>query len=99
MLSVQVTVEAAVKQESTRSIETQHKRAGLSAIAISPRQQVIETVRAGGVEGIIADHRVIVGVIVDPLHGFSGTDCDRHRRKAVLFWDGDGLDTLMLLIG
>jgi hypothetical protein len=89
MFAVETGVEATVIDECARTEETQPERGGLTARALSPREEVIRAPVSGTIEAVVADDRMIVRVVVDPLYDVSPAYDQVEGLKAVFLRDDD----------
>jgi hypothetical protein len=89
MVAVETSVEPTVIDECARTAEAQPERGGLPAGALSPREEVIRAPVSGTIEAVIADDRMIVPIVVDPLYDVSPAYDQVEGRKAVFLRDDD----------
>ncbi len=81
---IQMGVEAAVVDEGAGGREAEGEDSRLAAVVVGPDEDDVQLRMAGGVDEVVAHHRVVVGVVVDPRHDVVDVDRLRERREAVI---------------
>ena len=74
MVVVQVRMEPTIEDECSGMVEAQREGSRSSTVAVGSRQEVVGAMMSDGIEEVITDDGVIVGVLVDPLHGISSVN-------------------------
>ena len=76
-------MESAVINEGADFVEAQDERPGLTAVAIGAWKQLVRAIVASRVEDVVADDRVVVGVLIDPFHTVASPDREGEGKEAV----------------
>src|SRR2546421_1459016 len=71
-------METAIERKRTRVLEHYATRSPIG------RQKYIDTPGAGGIERIVADDGMVIGIVVDPLHSLAHSNRNGKRCKAIL---------------
>src|SRR5262249_24057143 len=84
---VQMRVEPAKVRERPRVREAKRQRSWLAAVAVRSWEDDVQALVAGRIERIVADDRVVIGVVVHPLHRLAGADREGERKESILLRD------------
>jgi hypothetical protein len=82
-------VEPAVVDEGSGMAEVEDERPRLTAIIVGSLQHDVDPAVAGSVESVVADHRMVVRIHIDPADGIARVDRLGKRCEAVLFGHDD----------
>src|SRR5438128_10378889 len=84
VLVVQGRMESTVVVPDSRVVERDRKSTRLPAVAVGARNDHVDVLRIRRVDRVVADDRMVVGIVVDPVNGVALANLDRERGESVL---------------